>query len=495
MTDLRKQINNIVEDYNACKVLAQSVGNPSVYEGTTATKEDILVGKTAYSNGELLTGTMLIPFETSWKQPTENKPKVWIQKSNNLSNISSFSVAGGTGYRYSKTFNNLQGETQYALSFTKSRISGVTISNSALFGAPNIYFNNGSTLIQHIQQSFTTYIRTDESYRFTYTFKTPANCDNMIVYFDNNNGDTNTNITVSDIMLEYGTEAHEYEPYASNVKVYLLDDEGQYQYINMSYDLQELTVIPSNTDQVYTQGYNKVTVQGDENLQAENIRSDIQIFDVTGTYTSDATATAEDIAKDKTAYVNGEKITGSMVNENNTVMNTTLNVPSSTVTNYATHLVQNIKKLPPLDLGTTGYYAFNMCNSLEEVTLLNSSNYTSGTGMFDGCKKLVNIYGLDTSNMKYMKNFFYNCNSLVNIPELNGANIENGQIENMFNNCSLLSDESLNKILSFCVSCVKQTSAGYKKLSYLGLTSDQATKCQSLSNYQAFLNAGWTTGY
>ena len=47
----------------------------------------------------------------------------------------------------------------------------------------------------------------------------------------------------------------------------------------------------------------------------ENIKKDVQIFDVIGTMesgtdTSDATATASDILKDKTAYVNGEKITG-----------------------------------------------------------------------------------------------------------------------------------------------------------------------------------------
>ena len=47
-----------------------------------------------------------------------------------------------------------------------------------------------------------------------------------------------------------------------------------------------------------------------------NIKKDIQIFDITGTYegldTSDADAIADDIIAGKTAYVNGEKITGTL---------------------------------------------------------------------------------------------------------------------------------------------------------------------------------------
>ena len=41
-----------------------------------------------------------------------------------------------------------------------------------------------------------------------------------------------------------------------------------------------------------------------------NIKKDVNILGITGTYTSDANATASDIKTDKTAYVNGQKITG-----------------------------------------------------------------------------------------------------------------------------------------------------------------------------------------
>lgn len=56
------------------------------------------------------------------------------------------------------------------------------------------------------------------------------------------------------------------------------------------------------------------TIAGDADLVASNIKKDVSIFGVTGTYqgtdTSDATATADKIFKGYTAYVNGFKVTG-----------------------------------------------------------------------------------------------------------------------------------------------------------------------------------------
>ena len=69
--------------------------------------------------------------------------------------------------------------------------------------------------------------------------------------------------------------------------------------------------------------YNAASANASSNLISEYIKSGITIGGVEGTLevldTSDATATAADIAKDKTAYVDGEKITGTA----QTVINTT----------------------------------------------------------------------------------------------------------------------------------------------------------------------------
>ncbi len=78
------------------------------------------------------------------------------------------------------------------------------------------------------------------------------------------------------------------------------------------------TIMPSTQEQtavaagLYTKG--AVKVAGDADLKAANIRNGVSIFNVTGTYTSDATADATHILKDKIAYSKGSKITGTMTN-------------------------------------------------------------------------------------------------------------------------------------------------------------------------------------
>lgn len=89
-------------------------------------------------------------------------------------------------------------------------------------------------------------------------------------------------------------------------------------------ELENLEVTPSIEEQVFKSkkyGFDKVKVNGitaeiDEDIKPENIKAGINILGVEGGYegvdTSDATATVGDIASGKTAYVNGEKIEGTV---------------------------------------------------------------------------------------------------------------------------------------------------------------------------------------
>lgn len=85
------------------------------------------------------------------------------------------------------------------------------------------------------------------------------------------------------------------------------------------------TYTPGTSDQSIASGQylnGTQTIKGDSNLTAANIKNGVKIFNVTGSYagsssssgtdTSDATAAASDIARGKTAYVQGEKVTGEL---------------------------------------------------------------------------------------------------------------------------------------------------------------------------------------
>lgn len=99
---------------------------------------------------------------------------------------------------------------------------------------------------------------------------------------------------------------------------------------------------------------------------------------------------------------------------------------------------------------------------------------------------------MNTSHITNAQQLFYNCESLVTVPIYNFSSLVGNNNSNMFYNCIALSNESLNNILQMCIGMTGVTN---KTLKYIGLSSTQAETCQTLSNWNNFVAAGWTSGY
>ena len=155
----------------------------------------------------------------------------------------------------------------------------------------------------------------------------------------------------------------------------------------------------------------------------------------------------------------------------------------------------NLTTIPLLDTSkvTSMYCMFYECTNLTTIPLLDTSKVTNMFYMFYSCTSLTTIPLLDTSSVTSMTYMFRNCRNLTTISLLDMSKVTS--IQDMFDGCTSLSDESLNNILAMCANAVKITNSSYKTLKYIGLTSAQANKCKTLSNYSAFTSAGWTTGY
>lgn len=135
-------------------------------------------------------------------------------------------------------------------------------------------------------------------------------------------------------------------------------------------------------------------------------------------------------------------------------------------------LTRNITHLPTLDFS--------------ERT---SWNFQSLLGNF---QSLVTIEGIVIpEGIENIGSLFYNDTELINIDNFIFPSSVVGTL-NMFYNCSKLSNDSLNYIMEFCQ---ELPNASPKTLSNMSITEAQATICKTLSNYQDFVNAGWSTGY
>lgn len=121
------------------------------------------------------------------------------------------------------------------------------------------------------------------------------------------------------------------------------------------------------------------------------------------------------------------------------------------------------------------------------------SNYggSSFNDMFRDCSNVETLYfknlTIKPASVKYM---FSNCSKLKtgNFDTIDLSDITvTGSMGNMFTGCSLLTDESLDKILIMCTNCGTTSS-----LWQIGIRYYDESRIQALPHYQDFINAGWT---
>lgn len=158
----------------------------------------------------------------------------------------------------------------------------------------------------------------------------------------------------------------------------------------------------------------------DTDFKAANIKTGTNIFGVTGSFTSDANAAAADLRSSKTAYVNGNKITGSMTEYTTTAANVTIASKSGTAipagyyngtpkavigsTDSSKLIATNIRKNVTI-LGVTGTLEEGSSTPLTPVTAISTetSKYIYGGMTVIGQKTNGTVYSISDSTMVVSK--------------------------------------------------------------------------------------------
>lgn len=209
------------------------------------------------------------------------------------------------------------------------------------------------------------------------------------------------------------------------------------------------------------QKINNIVEEKNTKVVPENIRAGRTMFNVDGTFSSDANATAIDILKDKTAYVNGEKIEGTYEPLDTSDANATAidilkdktayvngkkivgtyeEASSGDVNEFNSRITYNqkdssvfkittaLREIGDLDLTgvismSEGFYTFSGLKKIKSI--FNTSTLTGMSTAFTSCLSLEEVPSFDTSNVTNMNATFKSCTKMITLPLFNASKVNN----------------------------------------------------------------------
>lgn len=197
-------------------------------------------------------------------------------------------------------------------------------------------------------------------------------------------------------------------------------------------------------------------------------------------------------------WENVSDLTDKYAQNKNLVFMPLVNMSNVTTTVRTFNGCSSLISIPALNTSSIVFanYMFQNCSSLYEIPALDLSNTEAAQYMFLGCTRLEAVPQLLTGKLQNARSMFSGCTNLKNVAIFDTSKITGANgFNSTFANCPNLTDTSLDNILQMCINATSYTSTSYKTLARLGISSDYATRIQALPHYQAFLNAGWTTGF
>lgn len=204
---------------------------------------------------------------------------------------------------------------------------------------------------------------------------------------------------------------------------------------------------------------NEILRQKNTYLTPSNLKKDVTVLGVTGTYEgsgedlNETITEQEEIIADLKALVNSKASGGSTIIPDGLrfAYSTVQNIPDydmSKITN-ASRLFYDCKNLisaPNFD--TSNVIDMNSmltyCINITSIPNYNTINVTDMSSMLMGCNNLQNISNINTSRVVNMSRMFSGCYNLTTLPEIDTSNVTN--MCQMFYGCENLDAESYSKL-------------------------------------------------